>query len=98
MSNEEVAVSADSRRAKTLRAGTAYVVVLFVGMSKTDDALASGNVIVNGPISVLPSRIANVACGALAMNTLEVVVAIFPLASVAVQVTVVVPSENEVGL
>lgn len=98
MSNEEVAASIDVRRAKTLRAGTAYVVVLFVGVSKTDDALASGSVTVNGPTSALPSRIANVAWGALAMNTSEVVVAIFPLASVAVHVTVVVPSENEFGL
>lgn len=93
-----MAVSADSRRAKTLRAGTAYVVVLTVGAIKTDEALASGNVTVNGPTSALPSRIANVACDALAMNTLEVVVAVFPLASIAVHVTVVVPSENEFGL
>jgi len=32
------------------------------------------------------------------MNTSDVVVAIFPLASVAVHVTVVVPTENDVGL
>ena len=32
------------------------------------------------------------------MNTLDVVVAIFSLASVAVHVTVVVPTENDVGL
>ena len=40
------------------------MVVAAVGAIKTGGALTSGSVTVNGPTSVLPSRIANVACGA----------------------------------
>lgn len=97
-------------RSVTLNSDAATSALASIAIALVDDALCWPSsavsivsvAVVGGRMTVVVvagTLLRNIVTVAISwMITLEVVVARFPLASVAVHITVVVPSENEVGL